>query len=209
MMEIIALVVVAVWCAFPFTQSTWSNHHFELPKLPRRKAQFDILPFVLSFQIEMESGATCRTALIRAMDNIAAHHLPITRKAIAHDSNVSQALLQDAEQYPELKSVAIAVGISKVSGARMGNTLHTLTHEVMQVRKEQNEIRSELAATKATITVLAALPLLGMALGSAMGVSPLHWLLTSSIGRACLAVAIALESLGALWVYRLVKRAMA
>lgn len=209
MIEIVALVVVAVWCAFPFTQATWQDLNFVFPKIPRRKQQFDILPFVLSFQLEMESGSSCRTAVTRALENVDSHHLQLTRKAIEKEDNVSQALLQDAHKYPELNSVAIAVGISEVSGARMGNTLRTLTHDVLSVRKEHHEIRSELSATKATITVLAALPLLGMGMGTAIGAAPLQWLATTSIGRVCLVGAIVLELLGTYWVARLVKRAKA
>lgn len=203
------LTWIAVWFSFPFTSATWRDTQFKLPRLPKRQAGFDVLPFVLAFQIEMHSGASCRKALRTALANVNLDHLTNIRLALESDNeNFALALMQEAKKYPELTTVAVAVGISEVSGARMGDTLQSMTHDVLNVRKEQAEVESELASTKATIVVLACLPLLGMVMGSAFGAHPFQWLISTSAGRMCLFIALLLEFLGSYWVSRLMKRAL-
>ena len=54
--------------------------------------------------------------------------------------------------------------------------------------------------------MLALLPLLGLALGVAVGGDPLGWLLGSPLGWACLGVGIGLTALGLAWAGRIVAR---
>ena len=62
----------------------------------------------------------------------------------------------------------------------------------------------ELAGIRATILLLAALPLFGFALGLALGANPLNILLHNTIGEFSLAVGIGLDLVGLLWTDRLV-----
>jgi tight adherence protein B len=175
--------------------------------LPRRKSRFDILPFVLSFHIDIQGGASSRTAIAHALEQTNPEHLANTRKALADEEQISSALLQDAQHHHELSALALAVAISDVSGARMGNAISSLTRDVLATRDEHNEIKAELAATKATIAILAALPLMGLFMGKLVGANPFQWLLSSPIGHACLFLAISLEGIGIWWIHRLIKRA--
>lgn len=205
---ILILLVIAAWCAFPFTAQTWSESNLAIPRLTVRKPKFDVLPFVLSFQLEMEAGATSRKAIAQSLNQVHDDHLPATRAAATSESPAAQALLQDSRTHPELKVLAIAVAISEKSGARMGNVLRNLTADVLMAKAERGEIQAELASTKATIAVLAALPIVGMFLGSVLGASPFAWLLSSNVGRVCLLLAVVLEALGLLWIRRLIRRAI-
>ena len=74
------------------------------------------------------------------------------------------------------------------------------------IRQEQNQqIAAELSGVKATITVLALLPVVGTFLGLVMGVNVVYWLLTNPFGWLCLTVSAALEVLGLLWVRKLIR----
>lgn len=54
--------------------------------------------------------------------------------------------------------------------------------------------------------MLALLPLLGIALGVAIGGDPLGWLLVTGLGRACLGVGLLLIFAGLAWASRIVAR---
>lgn len=75
------------------------------------------------------------------------------------------------------------------------------------LKAEQARLRAvevELAGIRATILLLAALPLFGMALGLALGVDPLGTLLHRPLGRLGLALGTALDLAGLLWTDALV-----
>jgi tight adherence protein B len=75
------------------------------------------------------------------------------------------------------------------------------------LRAEQARLRAvevELAGIRATILLLAALPLFGLALGLALGADPVGTLLHRPVGRLGLAVGTALDLAGLLWTDHLV-----
>lgn len=75
------------------------------------------------------------------------------------------------------------------------------------LKAEQARLRAievELAGIRATILLLAALPLFGLALGLALGADPLGTLLHQPAGRIGLALGTGLDLAGLLWTDRLV-----
>ena len=87
----------------------------------------------------------------------------------------------------------------------------SLNRFIQQARNEielKQEIESELASTKATVYVLACLPVFGLILGNLLNGNSTGWLIGTSIGRACLLSAIALNLLGILWINRLIKKSL-
>jgi tight adherence protein B len=75
------------------------------------------------------------------------------------------------------------------------------------LKAEQARLRSvevELAGIRATILLLAALPLFGFALGCALGADPLGMLLHRPAGRVGLALGTTLDLVGLLWTDHLV-----
>jgi tight adherence protein B len=75
------------------------------------------------------------------------------------------------------------------------------------LRAESARLRTtevELAGIRATILLLAALPLFGFALGLALGANPLNTLLHDTLGQLSLAVGVGLDLIGLLWTDRLV-----
>ncbi|MFD0528964.1 type II secretion system F family protein [Kitasatospora arboriphila] len=65
----------------------------------------------------------------------------------------------------------------------------------------------ELAGSRATVALLAALPVFALLLGTALGAHPLSTLLHTPAGLACLAVGAVLETTGLLWTARIVRAA--
>ena len=203
------LITLAVWLAFPFNAGMWRETQIRKLTLPKRKTTFDVLPFILSFHIDVEGAHTPRKALTNALAQLPPHQLTNLRSAASENVDLSEAMFVEAQTHPELTPLAIALAVSEHSGARIGSVLDNLTQEVMHTRSQRAEVHAELAATKATIGVLVGLPLLGMLMGIVMGVNPIGWLLTNKYGHICLASALVLEVCGLVWVRLLVKRALA
>ncbi|WP_116026587.1 type II secretion system F family protein [Thermomonospora umbrina] len=69
------------------------------------------------------------------------------------------------------------------------------------------EIAAQLAGPRATARLLAGLPLLGLALGVALGADPLAFLLGTIPGMLCLLSGIGLDVVGLWWTHRLARSA--
>ena len=87
----------------------------------------------------------------------------------------------------------------------------SLNRFIKQAKNEielKQEIESELASTKATVYVLACLPVFGVILGNLLNGNSIGWLIGTSTGRICLSLAITLNLLGIFWINRLIKRSL-
>ncbi|MGH3683615.1 MAG: type II secretion system F family protein [Pseudonocardiaceae bacterium] len=70
------------------------------------------------------------------------------------------------------------------------------------------EVEARLAGPRATAAVLAGLPLLGLALGHAVGAAPLRVLCETPVGQVLLVIGTGLACVGVLWSARLVSGAV-
>jgi tight adherence protein B len=70
------------------------------------------------------------------------------------------------------------------------------------------EVQARLAGPRATAAVLAGLPLLGLALGQAVGAAPLHVLGETVVGQVLLVIGTTAACIGVLWSARLVSGAI-
>jgi tight adherence protein B len=70
------------------------------------------------------------------------------------------------------------------------------------------EVEGRLAGPRATAAVLAGLPLLGLALGHAVGAAPLRVLCATPVGQVLLVIGTGLACFGVLWSARLVSGAV-
>ncbi|MFF4015184.1 type II secretion system F family protein [Streptomyces sp. NPDC001843] len=94
-------------------------------------------------------------------------------------------------------------------GAGLATGLDRLGAALRAERDQHADMRAQLAGARATAVMLAALPALGLLLGTAMGADPLHVLLHSGAGLGCLLVGGLLETAGLWWSARIVRAAEA
>ena len=78
-----------------------------------------------------------------------------------------------------------------------------LADAARETERVRRELQAGLAEPRATAVVLAALPALGLLLGSMLGADPVHWLLSSRLGVLVLVTGLALEAVGAWWAWRI------
>ncbi|MGW1539082.1 type II secretion system F family protein [Streptomyces sp. NPDC002309] len=94
-------------------------------------------------------------------------------------------------------------------GAGLAAGLDRLEAALRAERDQRAEFRAQLAGSRSTAVMLAALPALGILLGTALGADPLHVLLHTGAGLGCLLVGAVLEGVGLWWALRIVRGAEA
>ncbi|SOE00698.1 type II secretion system F family protein [Blastococcus haudaquaticus] len=135
---------------------------------------------------------TCRSALTRALRAPGAGVPPgLGADLTAALGRVSAGVLVSARTGCSLAAVTAAVEDDLRSRHRLGLELRTAT-----------------AGPRASAMLLAALPLLGLAMGGGVGADPWRVLTTTGTGQVLLVVGVALELIGLSWSERLVRRAV-
>lgn len=94
-------------------------------------------------------------------------------------------------------------------GAGLAAGLDRLDAALRAERDQRADLRAQLAGARATAVMLAALPVLGLLLGTAMGADPLRVLLHTGAGLGCLVVGGLFEAAGLWWAARIVRGAEA
>jgi hypothetical protein len=95
------------------------------------------------------------------------------------------------------------------TGAALTPTINRLIKQLKNEIEQKQVVDAELASTKATIAILAALPVFGLLLSGLLSGNSIHWLIGSSTGRICLLIGGLLNTIGIFWVRQIVKRALA
>lgn len=106
-----------------------------------------------------------------------------------------------------LTSVAAAWEVASRSGAGLAGVLQRLSGVLRTDEDVRREVAANLAAPRATATMLAVLPVFGVGLGTALGADPLGVLFGTLPGALCLSAGSALAVAGLFWVERIVDRA--
>jgi len=104
-----------------------------------------------------------------------------------------------------LRGVAAAWRVTQDAGGPVADVLDRLGRALDASAERRLALDAALAAPRATAVLLAALPLLGVALGESVGAHPVTLLLHRPVGWALLAGAVLLDGVGVLWVSRLAR----
>ncbi|MER7045542.1 type II secretion system F family protein [Streptomyces jumonjinensis] len=132
---------------------------------------------------------------------------PAVVAAARFGGDVPRALL-DAAREPGtdgLAGVAACWRVALDSGAGLGAGLDRLEAALREERDQREELRAQLAGARSTTGLLALLPVVGLAMGWALGAEPLRVLLHTPAGLMCLLIGGALEAAGLCWAARIVR----
>ncbi len=108
---------------------------------------------------------------------------------------------------PELVVIAQAWALAGVTGAPLADVLGRVDDDVQARRAQARAVASALAGPRSSAALLAALPVLGVVLGTAMGGRPLAILFDSAGGQWLLCAGVMLDVAGLWWTSRLVTSA--
>jgi tight adherence protein B len=103
--------------------------------------------------------------------------------------------------------LAAAWVVSDRSGASLAEIVGRLEAEVRAELGQRQQVLAHLAGARATMAMLAGLPVLGLALADGIGADPVGVLLGTRGGQAVLLVGIFLDVVGVLWSMRILRTA--
>ncbi|GGT61881.1 type II secretion system F family protein [Streptomyces althioticus] len=106
-----------------------------------------------------------------------------------------------------LRGLAACWRVAVDQGAGLADGLDRLEAALRAERDQRADLRAQLSGARATAVMLAGLPVVGLALGAALGADPLHVLLHTPSGTVCLAAGGVLEGLGLWWALRIMRGA--
>ncbi|MEV6023808.1 type II secretion system F family protein [Streptomyces sp. NPDC052036] len=108
-----------------------------------------------------------------------------------------------------LSGLAACWRVAVDRGAGLAAGLDRLEAALRAERDQRADLQAQLAGARSTAVLLAGLPVLGLLLGTALGAHPLHVLLHTGAGLACLVTGGVLEVAGLWWALRIVRGAEA
>ncbi|CAB4333004.1 unannotated protein [freshwater metagenome] len=155
------------------------------------------------------AGLHFEPALSMALSETPEPFLRHTKSALRRQSDVSEALNRDVsnQQLSNLAPLVVAAKISQQTGMSMVGMLTSILEHIKQEENRNTLMRQEIASTRASVIILAALPAVGILLSLILGANSLNWLASTSMGRVCGMVGIVLEGIGVYWLSKMVKRA--
>ena len=129
----------------------------------------------------------------------------------AGDDDLGRQLLRavrtaDVPDVDALRWLSGAVRLSARTGASLAEVVTAVEDDLRARQRHRLELRSALAAPRASAALLAGLPLLGLAMGSGVGAHPWQVLTQTGTGQVLLVAGVGLEIAGVAWSNRLVAR---
>ena len=208
--------IAAVMMVRPLPRLQWVSQ-IRIPKLAlKQKVKNNLsfeeeLQFVFNLKSQLHAGINQMDALKFAISRVPEFAFKNTRQALTSQTNVYSALHDDSKVYKvaSLASCSNLLELSSQSGSSINEALTLVADKLMTRRNQEQLIATELASTKATVYVLAGLPIMGAGMGLMLGSDSISWLLGSPAGRVCLVLGIGLELVGWFWIKRLLNRALA
>ncbi|MCW2703925.1 MAG: hypothetical protein JWQ37_1920 [Blastococcus sp.] len=107
-----------------------------------------------------------------------------------------------------LGRIAAAVQLSARTGCSLAAVAGAVEDDLRARHRHRLELRAATAAPRASASLLAGLPLLGLAMGNGVGADPWGVLTGTSLGQVLLVAGVALEAAGLAWSRQLVARAV-
>lgn len=131
-----------------------------------------------------------------------------TAAAVGGDPALRLAEEADATASPQLlRGLAACWSVCTPGGAGLAAAVDRVVTAERDLQQRRLDVAAELAGPRATARLLAALPVLGLLLATALGAAPLAFLLGTGVGRVDLLAGVGLDVAGLLWTRRLVRRA--
>jgi tight adherence protein B len=153
-------------------------------------------------ETQLDGSTHAGTDVVRALSAVA---------AAARLGGDVPAVLRSAGPVPLhawLGRLADAWSLADRYGIPLADLLDAVRSDTEHRVRFAAEVQARLAGPRATAAVLAGLPLLGLALGQAVGAAPLHVLGETVVGQVLLVIGTAAACIGVLWSARLVSGAV-
>jgi tight adherence protein B len=127
---------------------------------------------------------------------------------------VSAQSVVDPPSFPEgafaeaVHRISVAAGLSRRTGSSLATVIGAVEDDLRVRLGHGRELRALTAGPRASVALLAGLPVLRLVMGSGVGADPWHVLTATGSGQALLGFGVALELTGIAWSARLTARAL-
>lgn len=154
---------------------------------------------------ELEAGARPAAALAAARDAAPLHADAFGAAAAASSGSADAGTALLAQ--PETRPIGLAWQLGADTGMALAAVLDRVAADLHAEQEHRRTVETVLAGPRASALLLAGLPLVGIALGAAMGARPLTVLTATSGGQLLCLAGVLLDVAGLLWIRRLLARA--
>lgn len=152
---------------------------------------------------ELRSGQPPVTALEHCVEVWPEFEPVATAARLGADVPVALRRVANTPGASGLRDIAGAWSVSQGTGAGLAAALTQVAASARESQGTRRLIAGELASAQATARLVAALPLVTLAMGSGIGGDPWGFLVGTPAGLACLASGLALGFLGLFWIERI------
>lgn len=160
---------------------------------------------------DLRAGATPHDAIVHLTHDAPAPLAELyTLAAHRCASGVAPAVafIDAPEPYRDLRAAGRLWLIADQRGIALAELLEHMQHRIDARLKHARATAAALQGSQATAVILAALPLAGLAMGTAMGARPWQFLVGTFLGQLLLVLGTFLACAGFLWVDRIVAGAV-
>lgn len=195
------------------------SRRWRVPRPGRREREAErwrtaTIELAEGFAAELAAGRPPEAALLRAasmFEGPVSTGLAPVLASLRFRGDIAKALEETALR-PGAGGLRMLAACWRI-GADRGGALTAVVDGLVTALRDQEACRAEIAAhlagPRATVRLLAVLPLLGLAMAAMLGARPLTFLFGTLPGYACLAGAAGLDALGLWWTSRIVRAAEA
>lgn len=108
-----------------------------------------------------------------------------------------------------LAYLAVCWDVASDTGAGLAGVVDELAESLTEQEEQRADALARTTGPRTTAIVLSGLPLVGVAMSTGLGGSPLAFLFTTSVGLVCLFLGVTLNLLGFWWTMRMLRGALA
>lgn len=152
----------------------------------------------------LQAGAALPDALARAGEQVGEAQVRADAMRIAYQARTGARL---EPRVTELERLGVLWTLSVSRGVPLAKLIAALRDDIDHANRHRDATRAALAGPQTTAAVLAALPVAGVLMGTAMGASPLAFLTGGGLGGVLLVVGTALVCAGVLVSGRIIQGA--
>lgn len=158
---------------------------------------------------ELRTGAEPRAAVLAAAEGLTSlGALPVAAASPVADVPATLTALARAPGGAVAGHLAVAWAVAERSGCGLAGPVSRLHAAELARERLRREVVAQLAGPRATARLLAALPVIGLAMGIGLGADPTSFLTGTPPGRVCLASGLSLVVLGVGWTRAITRSAV-
>ena len=154
---------------------------------------------------ELEAGAHPPAALAAARDAAPLQAETFGSAAAAATDSADAAAVLLAQ--PATRPIGLAWQLGADTGIALAAVLDRVAADLQAEHDQRRSVEAVLAGPRASALLLTGLPLVGIALGSAMGARPIAVLTSTRAGQLLCLAGVVLDVAGLMWMRRLLARA--